>query len=207
MDDDAAESSSAPNDDRTHHKIWGRIEDFGSSCSSDSIDRKLAVVMANVGGITISDSSSIEKRKDSDGGTVESPAGGPPGPGAAQEEGDAMFEDPSLVTQGSWLHASGNCRPCDFMRTGHMCWKGSSCNFCHYHPGLRLKRPGKRKRKRARMAAARCAMEDEDRAEEQQAQPAAAAAAEEPPASSSQRAAGSQSASASHAAARQIMSL
>lgn len=132
---------------RALHKLWGHIEK--ESMSSASFDRKVERVGAASIDFSKSDcdtQEASERLKDGEKDGEESDAVGP-----------NPEDDPELVTLGSALHASGECKPCHFFRDGKVCIHGKDCKFCHYHPLEVRKRPGKKMRMKMARRAARIA--------------------------------------------------
>mmetsp|Transcript_2958 Transcript_2958/g.3435 ORF Transcript_2958/g.3435 Transcript_2958/m.3435 type:complete len:182 (+) Transcript_2958:93-638(+) len=130
------------------HKVWGQIEPVNSSCDSESLNRKVATIGDKISFISITDSSeSVHKEHSGAERHHESvPLSGEDDDLSSEEQ---TFE--SLMTPGGQWHTLGKCKPCHFFRAGNTCRNGSECTFCHFHPAVRRKRPGKRKR--AKMAA------------------------------------------------------
>jgi len=63
----------------------------------------------------------------------------------AKEESEVQV-DTSLPSEGSKLHATGNCKPCNFFAKG-TCASGPACGFCHLtHEKRRATRQEKRDR-------------------------------------------------------------
>lgn len=143
-----ASARKPPEARNSDHKVWGSVE-FASSCDSDSIDMKLARAMESATIMSqTDDSSSAATRSDCEPRRAAEEAAREAE--EAEEEVAVEENDPRLATEGSSLHASGQCKPCYFFQAGKGCTNGSSCRFCHYHTGTRRKRPGRRER--AKMA-------------------------------------------------------
>mmetsp|Transcript_13870 Transcript_13870/g.39687 ORF Transcript_13870/g.39687 Transcript_13870/m.39687 type:complete len:182 (-) Transcript_13870:113-658(-) len=132
------------------HRVWGEIEVVGSE-SSEAIRREMANIEDKVTFLSVTDSSdSVQKKQlGVDGKTRTNPQGGDSPDDSSDEEEEELDPDSvdeSLVTLGGPVHPTGKCRPCHFLRSTNKCRNGSSCTFCHAHPAVPRKRPGKRKR-------------------------------------------------------------
>mmetsp|Transcript_103756 Transcript_103756/g.302852 ORF Transcript_103756/g.302852 Transcript_103756/m.302852 type:complete len:181 (-) Transcript_103756:178-720(-) len=131
------------------HKLFGSVEKIGDSNSFGSLEARSQFVREHENSILVvpDTSQSASFKGDAEAGGSEA------GRAEAAEEAALVVSD--LATLGSALHNSGGCKPCDFVSRGQICRNGSQCNFCHFHAGLRRKRPGRKKREKAARRASR----------------------------------------------------
>lgn len=118
------------------HRLWGPIENSGSSLS-DGNNRRL------LESVEVCEASRSSDGLSSDDGRVESER-----PRMEEWERAAELGVPS---RGSVWHEIGQCKPCNYIVKARGCHLGFECAFCHLeHSAVQRSRPGKVKRAKAK---------------------------------------------------------